>query len=148
MIRFSNTIDIRRQPAEVFRYLADLEHTPEWNWAIKRTQKVSVGEVGVGTRYQQTRSVPRPAVEMLEVTEFNADRQLRVVGDLGPFRADLTYEFAPTPTGTRLTNSVELDRAGLGILDKLLSARIQASVAENLGVLRTVLEGNAQAAAR
>ena len=34
MIRFANTIDIAREPATVYAYLADLEHTPEWNWAI------------------------------------------------------------------------------------------------------------------
>ena len=144
MITFSNTVDIARPPAEVFAYLADLEHTPEWNWAITSTRKVSPGPVGVGTRYQQSRSVPRSAVEMLEVTELQADSRIEVAGDLGPFRAHLTYELAPTAGGTRLTNSVDLDPPGaLGLFGGLFTGRIQASVAENLGVLRTLLEAGA-----
>ena len=141
MIRFSNTVEIARPPAEVFAYLADLEHTPEWNWAITNTRKLSPGPVAVGTRYQQTRSVPRPAEEMLEVTGLDPDTRIEVVGDLASFRARLTYELSPIATGTRLTNSVELDRPGaLGLFGGLVTGRIQASVAENLGVLRTVLE--------
>ena len=59
MVQFSNTVEIARPRSEVFAYLADLEHTPEWNWAITETRKVTSGPVGVGTVYQQTRSVPR-----------------------------------------------------------------------------------------
>jgi hypothetical protein len=63
------------------------------------------------------------------------------MGILASFRAHLTYELSPTATGIRLTNSVELDSRGpLGLFGGLLTGRIQASVAENLGVLRTVLE--------
>ena len=142
MIRFSNTIDIARTPAEVFSYLADLEHTPDWNWAITSTHKVSPGPVAVGSRFRQTRSVPRPAVEMLEVTRLDADRRIEIVGDLASFPAHLTYELSPAPRGTRLTNSVEIDPQGpLGILGSLLTGRVRASVAENLRVLRTLLEG-------
>jgi hypothetical protein len=31
MISFANTIDIDREPADVYAYIAELEHTPEWN---------------------------------------------------------------------------------------------------------------------
>ena len=141
MIRFSNTIEIGRPPEEVFAYLADLEHTPEWNWAITSTRKLTLGPVAVGSRYRQTRSVPRPAVEMLEVTRLDPDRRIEVVGDLASFPAHLTYELSPRPHGTTLTNYVELEPSGpLGLLGSLFTGRVQASVAENLGVLRTVLE--------
>lgn len=142
MIRFSNTIDIARPPAEVFAYLVDLEHTPEWNWAITSTRKVSPGPIAVGSRFQLTRSVPRPAVEMLEVTRLDPGRRIEVVGDLASFPAHLTYELSPSPQGTRLSNSVELEPRGpLGLLGSLLTGRVQASVSENLGVLRSLLEG-------
>lgn len=142
MIRFSNTIDIARTPAEVFAYLADLEHTPEWNWAVTGTRKVSPGPVAVGSRFRQTRSVPRPAVEMLEVTRLDADRRIEIDGELASYPAHLTYELSPSARGTRLTNSVELDPSGpLGILGSLFTGRVKASVAKNLEVLRKLLEG-------
>jgi hypothetical protein len=144
MIRFSNSVDIARPRAEVFAYLSDLEHTPEWNWAISSTRKISVGPVGVGTRYQQTRLVPRPAVEELTVTQLVPDSRVEIVGDLVSYRAHLTYELESTASGTRLTNSVELDPSGaLRLVGGLLTGRIQTAVAENLGVLRSLLEDGA-----
>jgi uncharacterized protein YndB with AHSA1/START domain len=138
---FSNTVEIARSPAIVFAYLADLEHVPEWNWAIVSTRKVSPGGAGVGTRYEQRRSVPRPAVEMLEVTELESDRRIQVVGDLGPFKARLTYELSPIRGGTRLTNTVDLEPRGpLGAVAGLFSGSVRGAVAENLQVLKSVLE--------
>ena len=67
-MHFENTLEIARDPRVVYTYLADLEHTPEWNWAITSTRKMTPGPVGVGTRYRQTREVPRPAVELFELT--------------------------------------------------------------------------------
>jgi uncharacterized protein YndB with AHSA1/START domain len=144
VIRFSNTVDIARTPADVFAYLADLEHTPEWNWAITNSQKLDPGPVTVGTRFRQTRSVPRPGVEVLEVTRLDADRRIEVAGDLASLTARLSYVLSEGPRGTRLTNVVELEPPGrLALLGSLFTGRVQASVAENLGVLRMVLEGKA-----
>ena len=141
MITFSNTVDIARSPTIVFAYLADLEHTPEWNWAIVSTRKVSPGRAGVGTRYEQTRSVPRPATEVLEVTELDSDRRIDIVGDLGPFKARLTYELSPIGGGTRLTNTVELEPRGpFGAVAGVFPGRIRAAVAENLKVLKSLLQ--------
>jgi len=141
VIRFSNSVDIRREPADVFAYLGDLEHTPEWNPAITSTRRLTPGPVGVGTRYRQTRSAPRPAEEMVEVTRLEPHRWIEVVGDLGPFQAHLTYELSRTATGTRLTNSVELEPSGLSrLVGGLFTGRIQASVSENLSVLKALLE--------
>ena len=137
MIRFDNTIDIARDPDEVYAYLADLEHTPEWNWAITSTQKVTPGPVGIGTRYRQTRSVPRPAVEFIEISGLDPGRSIEIAGVLGPFQARLTYELWPSPVGTRLVNRVELSPpVPLGPVGGLLGTRVRSSVSENLEVLR------------
>ncbi len=108
MIRFDNEIDIARPANEVYTYLVDLEHTPEWNWAITSTQKITPGPVGIGTRYRQTRSIPRPAVEYLQISGLEPGRSVEVTGTLGPFQARLSYELEPSPVGTRLRNRVEL----------------------------------------
>ena len=68
MISFTKTIHINRPIDEVYAYLADLEHTPEWNWAITETKKTTPGPVAVGTRYRQSGSVPRPAAGPVSVT--------------------------------------------------------------------------------
>jgi Polyketide cyclase / dehydrase and lipid transport len=141
MIDFDNTIDIARAPDEVYAYLVDLEHTPEWNWAITSTQKVTPGPVGIGTRFRQTRSVPKPAVEFIEISALDPGQSIEIAGVLGPFQARLTYELWPSPVGTRLVNRVELSPpVPLGPVGGLLRKRVGSSVSENLEVLKQRLE--------
>jgi len=141
VIRFSNTVDIARPPAGVFAYLADFERVPDWNWAITATRKVTPGEMTLGTRYHQTRAVPWPGVEEFEITGFEQDKRIELLGSVSVFRARLTYELSPVANGTRLTNTVELEPAkASAILSGLVTKRIQASVAENLEMLRSRLE--------
>lgn len=143
MITFANTIEIEQDTNRVYAYLADLEHTPEWNWAITATERITPGPVGVGTQYRQTRSAPRPAVEMIEITGLELGRRVDVAGRLGPFAARLSYELTASPTGTRLTNRVELEPpVPLGPFGDMLSSRVRTSVAENLKVLKQRLEGH------
>lgn len=141
-MEFENTVTIRRPRAEVWSYLATLEHTPEWNYAIESTRQTSAGPVGVGTEYAQTRTIPRRMTEKLTITEFRPDQVLAVEGDFGPFRGTTRYELVAVDAGTtRLTNSVAL-RAGsaLGLLGSVLGGSVRRAVGENLGVLRQTLE--------
>jgi hypothetical protein len=82
---FENTVMISRPIEDVFAFLSDFENIPKWNYAIVETHKVSEGAVGVGTIYQQVRSVPRRSEERFEVTAYNPPRQLEIRGQLGPF---------------------------------------------------------------
>jgi uncharacterized protein YndB with AHSA1/START domain len=139
---FENTVMIRRQIEEVFGFLADFENIPKWNYAIVETHKVSEGPVGVGTIYQQVRSVPTRSEERFEVTAYNPARRLEIRGQLGPFPARLSYALDAIPEGTRITNSVELDLRGPGrLLGRVAVPRVRDAVAANLGRLKELLEG-------
>ncbi|MGH8872865.1 MAG: SRPBCC family protein [Acidimicrobiia bacterium] len=142
MISFTNTVHIERHVEEVFAYLADLEHTPEWNWAITETKKITPGPISVGTRYRQMRSVPQAATEDLEVTVLQPNRRIDVEGTLAQLPAHLTYQLEETDTGTRLTNTVVLEPQGaLRVAGPLVGGRIKRAVADNLGQLKALLEG-------
>jgi hypothetical protein len=141
MSSFESTVTIRRPVEDVFGFLADFENVPAWNYAIVETRKVSPGPVGVGTTYRQTRSVPRRSEEGFEVTVFEPPSRLEVHGEIGPFRARVSYALEPTGDGTRLTNAVELRSSGLlRLAAPLATARVKRAVAANLDVLRQVLE--------
>jgi len=140
-MQFSNTVTIGRPPHEVFAYLADPANIPNWNYAVDATEIVTPGPIGVGSRLRQTRSVPRPSVEELEVVEFVQDRRLALRGNVGPLTGTLSYETDAVPQGTRLTNAAELDgRGALGVLAPLATNRIRDAVAANLEKLRELLE--------
>ncbi len=142
MASFENTVMIGRSIEDVFAFLADFENVPKWNYAIVETRKVSEGPVGVGTVYQQVRSVPRRSQERFQVTAYNPPRQLEVRGQLGPFPSRLSYALDAVPEGTRVANSVELDLRGPGrLLGRVAVPRVREAVAANLGKLKELLDG-------
>jgi uncharacterized membrane protein len=144
MQTFENTVTIQRSARDVFAFLADFENIPMWNYAIEETSKVSAGHTGVGTRYRQTRSVPGRSVEEFEVTVFEPASRLAIHGQLGPFRATISYQLEAAAGVTKLVNNVELNppQAMPRILAPLATLRIKAAVAQNLGKLKMLLEGN------
>jgi uncharacterized protein YndB with AHSA1/START domain len=144
MAMFENTVTIERPAEDVFAFLADFENVPTWNYAIEKTAKTSPGQVGVGTRYRQTRSIPTRREEGFEVTVFQPMSRLAVQGQLGPFRTRASYELKPMAGGTRLTNEVNLEPTSgvLRLVAPLAAPRVKAAVAQNLGKLKQVLEGN------
>lgn len=150
METFKNTVTIDRPAEEVFAFLADFENVPRWNYAIDQTRKASPGPVGVGTNYRQTRSVPSRSEEGFEVTAFEMDKRLAVLGQIGPFRARISYLLEAAAGGTRLTNDVALEPSPgvLRLAARLATPRVKAAVAENLGKLKEILEaGNQQVGA-
>ena len=141
MATFENTVMISRPIEEVFAFLSDFENVPTWNYAIIETHKVSEGPVGVGTIYQQVRSVPSRSKERFEVTAYNPPRQLEIRGQLGPFPSRLAYALAAVPEGTRITNAVELELRGPGrLLGRVAVPRVRDAVAANLHKLKELLE--------
>jgi uncharacterized protein YndB with AHSA1/START domain len=138
---FENTVMIRRPIEEVFAFLADFENIPKWNYAIVETRKVSEGPVGVGTIYQQVRSVPSRSEERFEVTAHDPPRQLEIRGQLGPFPSRLSCTLDAVPEGTRVTNSVELELRGPGrLLGRVAVPRVRDAVAANLSKLKELLD--------
>lgn len=144
MESFSNVVTIDRPVGDVFAFMSDFENVPKWNYAITETRQSSAGPVGEGTTYVQRREIPRPGEEQFTVQEFVPDRRLVVEGVLGPFPARLSYEFSPSDGGTVLTNVVDLQMRGpLRLVGGIAASRVKKAVAENLHVLKRLLEASA-----
>ena len=142
MQTFQNTVTIARPAGEVFAFLADLRNIPRWNYAIERTMQTSPGPARVGATYRQTRTIPRRSEESLEITVFDSPGRLAIAGQIGPFQATTSYLLEPAAGGTRLTNTVELEPASalLRPLAPLAVPRVKSAVAQNLAVLKRLLE--------
>ncbi|WP_171074758.1 SRPBCC family protein [Nonomuraea basaltis] len=135
---------INRPAGEVFKYLADLENLPRWNYAIAETQKVSPGSPAQGTVYLQTRTLPRPMQETLEISRYEPDRLLAVTGGFGDLEGTSTYTLEPNEGATRLTNEIRLEGRGLlRVVSALATANVRQAVAQNLAVLKNLLESAA-----
>ena len=140
-MQFTNAITIDRSVAVVFAFLAQLENLPRWNYAISETRKISIGPVGASARYEQTRTIPTRSTETFEITAYEPDRTLAIRGTFGPFPGRFTYELEPMGNHTRLVNTVDLEPSGLvSIVAPLMTSRVRAAVAANLGALKQILE--------
>lgn len=143
MVTFENTVTIRRSVEDVFTFLADFENVPIWNHAIMETRKMSTGAVAIGTTYRQTRSLPTRTEETFTVTAHEPVKRLAVAGNIGPFRARISYELAPTVNGAELTNTVDLKPSShlLRLAVPIVVPKIKEAVAGNLDALKSILEG-------
>ena len=143
-MEFTNTVAIEREVADVFAFLSHFENLPRWNYALDRTERVDTGPVGVGAQYVQTRTVPRAAVERFEVIEHHPDQLVAIRGTLGPFEATSSYRLEAVGDATRLSNTMQLERPGpLQLATKLAGPRVRSAVADNLNVLKELLERGA-----
>lgn len=140
-MRFSNAVIIRRPATDVFRFLADPTNIPSWNYAITSVELLTPGPAASGTRFRQHRRLPRPADEELEVTEFAPPSRLVLSGGLGPFHGQLSYELEERDGATHLVNAANLEGRGLArLLAPAATGRVRKAVAENLEVLKRILE--------
>ncbi|HUP15656.1 MAG TPA: SRPBCC family protein [Acidimicrobiia bacterium] len=133
------TVTINAPRATVFPYLANLEHNPDWNWAILATQPLQAGPGHRGSRFHQSSKSADSAT--LEITMFMPNRLLEVSIRAGRATARYRYQFANSPTGgTELRLTTELRPGHRLSRPDLFASRTLVSVRDNLQHLKVVIE--------
>ena len=142
MTSFENVVVIERPRDEVFAFLANFENVPRWNPEIEVTRKMTPDAVEVGTAYQQVRRAPIRTEEEFVVVAFDRPRRLMIRGDIGSFRAAVSYALEVVGEATRLTTWVELEPSAVisKVMVTLAASQIKAAVASNLDLLKRILE--------
>ena len=116
----------------------------ERDWLAERFEENRPRVRAVAYRMLGSMTEAEDAVQETWIRLNRSESRTDVAGTLGPFDARITYGLAPVGSGTRLTNRVDLDpRLAVGFVGDVVGGRIRAAVAENLGVLKTLLEGGA-----
>jgi hypothetical protein len=139
MITFENSIVINKPVEEVFRFVADFENIPKWNYYVREVTKLSAGPVGKGARFNQIRKTDE---QIYMVTEYVPYRKTSVKTEPDSWpKFEIEYQFETLPDATRLTNSWQLEfRHGYKLIANLATRRIKWAVAENLNKLKELLE--------
>jgi uncharacterized protein YndB with AHSA1/START domain len=75
-LRYEEEFLVDRSPDEVFEYLADAEHIPQWAREFARAEKVGDGPPAKGMRFRLFRDRPPKAEWALEWTAFQPGRLL------------------------------------------------------------------------
>ena len=115
------------QPAElVFDYVADQRNELNYNPQMLRSEMITDGPIGVGTRFRATAQSGRREVEMLiEVTEYQRPRRLGSRTTMSSADIDGGLTFEPVNRATRMSWSWDVRPKG--------SLRLLAPLVARLG---------------
>lgn len=119
------SIFIPKPPQEVFDYISDPNHLPEWDSAIVESQQIDDGPVKVGTRTKgKSKILGRRFDWSTEVTEFDPPRRVVSRGE-GDLKFTVIHITEPEGDGTRFTARVEADSGLGGIFGKVADPLVQ-----------------------
>jgi uncharacterized protein YndB with AHSA1/START domain len=128
-----HTVEIDRSPQDVFAYVTDPSHFPEWQDAMVSARLEGGGPVQQGSRVQLTRRVGKREQTMTsELTEYSPPRSyaFRVID--GPVRAVGKGRLEPLGEGDRTRFTFELDFEGHGIGRLLVPLVVRRQAAKEL----------------
>ncbi|WP_030667224.1 SRPBCC family protein [Streptomyces cellulosae] len=120
MSAIREVIDIDCSPDDVFAYVTDSSHLPEWQLSAVAAERLDEGPLHEGSRVRVTRRVGTREMPMtLEFTEIVPPYSWGLHGVDGPVRAHVHGEVEPLEQGRRSRVTMEADFEGHG-LGKLL----------------------------
>ncbi|MFJ9869105.1 SRPBCC family protein [Streptomyces sp. NPDC101165] len=132
MSAFHEEIDVDRSPGDVWAYLSDPSHLPEWQASAVSVEQLDEGPFGLGSRIRVTRHVGSREVPMtMEVTEFEPPHTWGMRGIDGPVRGSVHGEVIPLAEG-RSRVSMDLDFEGRGIGKVLLPLVVRPQLRKEL----------------
>ena len=105
---------IEADPEVVFQALHDTDLAPQIVESVVRSEQLTEGEVGVGTRFAETRMVNgEEATSELEVTVFEPNTRYSVSNVTEGITSVYNYHLTPENGGTRIKLVAEVSAGGL-----------------------------------
>ena len=139
MARAESIALIKRSPEEVWEYLSDLTHAPEYVPGLTHVV-VSPGRIGPGTRVTEVRRNGHLR-GVLEVVEWDPPERLRLKSGKIPLQADRLYQLRPTPNGTLLSYETEIRGSGWAkLIELLIRGAIQRDTKTMVQAIKSQIE--------
>ena len=144
MARVGGEVLINRPVELVFDYVADQRNELAYNPRMLRSEKITDGPIGVGTRFRATARSGRRAVQMLiEITEYDRAKWLGSQTTMSSVGVNGGLTFEPVDGATRMSWSWEVSPRGLLRLLGPLIARQGRRQEQTIWTgLKAQLEGN------
>jgi uncharacterized protein YndB with AHSA1/START domain len=142
------SIEISRRPEDVFSYVTDPSHLPEWQESVVSARREDDAPRAVGSRTVVTRRVGRWERAMTaELTELNPPSTWAVRGIDGPVRGMVKGTIEPLGDGQRslVTMALEFEGHGIGklLVPLVVHGQARAEVPRNMLKLKERLESGA-----
>jgi carbon monoxide dehydrogenase subunit G len=114
---YSQTIEIRAAPKQVWPVMADVTRWAEWTPSIKRVVPLTAGPLRAGSRARVHQPGLPPA--FWRVTEWHPGQHFTWVSVAPGVRVTARHEVTASPTGSRVTLSLNFDGLLGGLLARL-----------------------------
>jgi uncharacterized protein YndB with AHSA1/START domain len=142
------SIEISRSPEDVFAYVTDPSHLPEWQESVVSVRRDADGPLTVGSRVVVTRRIGRREQAMTaELAELNPPKSWAARGVDGPVRGNVKGTIEALDDGARSRVTIELDFEGHGIgkllVPLVVKRQAQKEVPRNQQRLKERLESGA-----
>ena len=143
MITVEESIEIPRPIADVYRFVIT-EHAanhPRWDPDVVSVQKVSPGEVGVGTRFTMGRTwMGRVQESALLVTDCEPQRRVVMRSETRPLDLDFDNEFESRDGATRLTFRAHVKPHGpLNMMTPIIGDQFRKGLRRSLENVRRLM---------
>jgi carbon monoxide dehydrogenase subunit G len=143
LARLEETITVKGAIDDVFAYVADFANSEEWDPGVARTERLTEGAVGVGSRYRvMVRFFGRTAPMEYEITEYDPPRRVVLTGTGSTVEAvdDIRFEAAGDESTVvhytadiRLTGMAALIQPFLGSAFVRIGKKAMAGLERTLG---------------
>jgi uncharacterized protein YndB with AHSA1/START domain len=138
MISIERTLTIHRPVDEVFAYLCQVEHGPQYVSGQREAHQTSPGQMGVGTTFAtQSRLLRRNSTH--EVTEYEANRRLAWKATSG-MASTTTWAMEPSGPSTRVTFRWRASPPSfLRLTEPIIQRQASGRTDHDLGALKELL---------
>ncbi|MET7477661.1 SRPBCC family protein [Streptomyces sp. NPDC005648] len=127
------SVDVDRAAEDVYAYVIDPSHMPEWQLSAVSAERLDEGPLHTGSQVRVTRRIGRREIPMtMEYTEYDPPHSWTVRGIDGPIRGNFHGEVEPIDDGRRARVTMELDFEGHGVGKVLLPLVVRPQVRKEL----------------
>lgn len=141
-MRYELAVEIARPPAEVYAYLADPTHLPEWQEDVEEVRDAPGGPLSAGATFTEVRSfLGKRAESTLEATVAEPGKELSLATVSGPVRVSIRHRLEPAGEGTLLLVEAEAHTGKLvGLGGPLLRKAAERRARGDFERLKAVLD--------
>ena len=144
IMKFENSVLIKRPVETVFEYVTDFSNNAQWQTDILEMEMTSEGQIGEGSTY---RCVNRFLGQRIEteglITGYEPDRRCIIRITSGPVIGTSDLFFGALNGGTKFTTSGELDLAYFRLAKLLVKHKIKKQLKNDMNQLKAILENGA-----
>ncbi|TGB16050.1 SRPBCC family protein [Streptomyces sp. MZ04] len=148
MSTIKESIDISRSPEEVFSYVTDPTHLPDWQESAVSVRLLGDAPITAGSKVAVTRRLGRrEMVTTMQVIDLDPPRSWHIQGIDGPVRGDVQGTIEPIDNGehSRLTLALDFEGHGIGkaLVPLVVRPHVRKEMPRDEQTLKGILEAGA-----